>query len=258
MKQFNTSCLPYESLETKRHDGTFLRLGVQKNSRNQPDDAATPTHRNGRVQLHQPRLWFCTGGYLVKRWFIPAAARARGQSNDLNREILASNLFNCFKEVTNAPPVPSISRCIHIVYRHKNVWEYQWSNFIHNCMSTFLHYVHCKDALLDCSAPGGERCESLTWVDEITLGSSRLFQRSTPGSNFTQATPQATQGRTMKLSMSGPLGLSGTLGETDCVTQYRPLQYIWHAVPNIKTAFYTDNERLWYYSLALNHRYQLA
>ena len=103
----------------------------------------------------------------MKRWFIPAAARARGQSNDLNREILASNLFNCHKEVINAPPVPSISRCIHIVYRHKNVWEYQWSNFIYNCISTFLHYVHCKDALLDCSAPGGERCESLTWVDEI-------------------------------------------------------------------------------------------
>ena len=119
------------------------------------------------LQLHQPRLWFITGGYLVKRWFIPAAARARGQSNDLNREILASNLFNCHKEVINAPPVPSISRCIHIVYRHKNVWEYQWSNFIYNCMSTFLHYVHCKDALLDCSAPGSERCESLTWVDEI-------------------------------------------------------------------------------------------
>ena len=118
-------------------------------------------------QLHQPRLWFITGGYLVKRWFIPAAARARGQSNDLNREILASNLFNCHKEVINTPPVPSISRCIHIVYRHKNVWEYQWSNFIYNCMSTFLHYVHCKDALLDCSAPGGERYESLTWVDEI-------------------------------------------------------------------------------------------
>ena len=118
-------------------------------------------------ELHQPRLWFITGGYLVKRWFIPAAARARGQSNDLNREILASNLFNCHKEVINAPPVPSISRCIHIVYRHKNVWEYQWSNFIYNCMSTFLQYVHCKDALLDCSAPGGERCESLTWVDEI-------------------------------------------------------------------------------------------
>ena len=118
-------------------------------------------------ELHQPRLWFITGGYLVKRWFIPAAARARGQTNDLNREILASNLFNCHKEVINAPPVPSISRCIHIVYRHKNVWEYQWSNFIYNCMSTFLHYVRCKDALLDCSAPGGERCESLTWVDEI-------------------------------------------------------------------------------------------
>ena len=84
-------------------------------------------------------------------------------------EILASNLFNCRKEVINAPPVPSISRCIHIVYRHKNVWEYQWSNFIYNCMSTFLHYVHCKDALLDCSAPGGERCESLTWVDVIGL-----------------------------------------------------------------------------------------
>ena len=103
----------------------------------------------------------------MKRWFISAAARARGQSNDLNREILASNLFNCHKEVINIPPVPSISRCIHIVYQHKNVWEYQWSNFIYNCMSTFLHYVHCKDALLDCSAPGGERCESLTWVDEI-------------------------------------------------------------------------------------------
>ena len=121
------------------------------------------------MQLHQPRLWFITGGYLVKRWFIPAAARARGQSNDLNREILASNLFNCHKEVINAPPVPSISRCINIVYRHKNVWEYQWSNFIYNCTSTFLHYVHCKDALLDCSAPGGERCESLTWVDEIAI-----------------------------------------------------------------------------------------
>ena len=118
-------------------------------------------------ELHQPRLWFITGGYLVRRWFIPAAARARGQSNDLNREILASNLFYCHKEVINTPPVPSISRCIHIVYRHKNVWEYQWSNFIYNCMNTFLHYVHCKDALLDCSAPGGERCESLTWVDEI-------------------------------------------------------------------------------------------
>ena len=121
-------------------------------------------------ELHQPRLWFITGGYLVKRWFMPAAARARGQSNDLNRDILASNLFNCHKEVINTPPVPSISRCIHIVYRHKNVWEYQWSNFIYNCMSTFLHYVHCKDALLDCSAPGGERCESLTWVDEIQTG----------------------------------------------------------------------------------------
>ena len=51
------------------------------------------------------------------------------------------------------------------------MWEYQWSNFIYNCMSTFLHYVHCKDALLDCSAPGGERCESLTWVDEIVTSS---------------------------------------------------------------------------------------
>ena len=71
------------------------------------------------------------------------------------------------KEVINVPPVPSISRCIHIVYRHKNVWEYQWSNFIYNCMSTFLHYVHCKDALLDCSAPGGERCESQTWVMKL-------------------------------------------------------------------------------------------
>ena len=121
-------------------------------------------------QLHQPRLWYITGGYHVKRWFQPAAARARGQSNDLNREILASNLFNYHKEVINAPPVPSISRCIHIVYRHKNVWEYQWSNFIYNCMSTFLHYVRCKDALLDCSAPGGERWESLTGVDEIWLG----------------------------------------------------------------------------------------
>ena len=118
-------------------------------------------------KLHQPWLWFITGGYLVKRWSLPAAARARGQSNDLNREILASNLFNFCKEVINAPQVPSISRCIHIVYRHKNVWEYQWSNFIYDCMSSFLHFVHCKDALIDCSAPGGERWESLTRVDEI-------------------------------------------------------------------------------------------
>ena len=103
----------------------------------------------------------------MKCWFIPAAARARGQSNDLNRGILASNLFNCHNEVINAPPVPSISRCIHIVYWHNSVSEYQWSNFIYNCLSTFLHYVRCKDALLDRSAPGGERCESLTWVDEI-------------------------------------------------------------------------------------------
>ena len=130
------------------------------------------------LKLHQPRLWFITGGYLVKRWFLPAAARTRGQSNDLNREILASNLFNCHKEVINAPPVPSISRCIHIVYRHKNVWEYQWSNFIYNCMSTFLHYVRCKDAPLDCSTPGGEKCESLTGVDEIirTQGSEFFIQ----------------------------------------------------------------------------------
>ena len=34
-------------------------------------------------------------------------------------------------------------------------------------MSTFLHYVRCKDAPLDCSTPGGEKCESLTGVDEI-------------------------------------------------------------------------------------------
>ena len=127
------------------------------------------------LELHQPRLWFITGGYLVKRWFLPAAARARGQSNDLNREILASNLFNCRKGVINAPPVPSISRCIHIVYRHKNVWEYQWSNFIYDWMSTFLHYVRCKDALLDCSAPGGERCKSLTGVDEIRFGTKLCF-----------------------------------------------------------------------------------
>ena len=73
------------------------------------------------IELHQPRLWFITGGYPVKRWFLPAAARARGQSSDLNREILVSNLFNCSKEVINAPPVPSVSRCIHIVYRHKNI-----------------------------------------------------------------------------------------------------------------------------------------
>ena len=78
------------------------------------------------------------------------------------------------KEVINVPPVPSISRCIHIVYRHKNVWEYQWSNFIYNCMSTFLNYVHRKDALLDCSAPGGERCESLTWVDETSTSNAAL------------------------------------------------------------------------------------
>ena len=73
------------------------------------------------MELHQPRLWFITGGYLVKRYFIPPAARARGQSNDVNRDILASNPFNCRKQVINAPPFPSISRCIHIFYRHKSV-----------------------------------------------------------------------------------------------------------------------------------------
>ena len=114
----------------------------------------------------------------MKRWFLLAAARARGQSNDLNREILASILFNYKLQWSHKrSPVPSISRCIHIVYRHKNVWGYQWSNFIYNCMSTFPHYVHCKDALLDCSAPDGERWESLTRVDEIlnlTSGFNRL------------------------------------------------------------------------------------
>ena len=149
-----------------------LLSNYRKHQQYTPTITDDKVHRSfvGWTGLHEPRLWFITGGYLVKRWFIPAAARARGQSNDLDREILASNLFNCHKEVINAPPVPSISRCIHIVYQHKNVWEYQWSNFIHNCMSTFLHYVHCKDALLDYSAPGGERCESLTWVDEILPG----------------------------------------------------------------------------------------
>ena len=43
-------------------------------------------------------------------------------------------------------------------------------------MSTFLHYVHCKDALLDCSAPAGERCESLTWVDEIVDSGPNIGQ----------------------------------------------------------------------------------
>ena len=114
----------------------------------------------------------------MKRWYLPAATRVRGQSNDLNREILASNLFNCRKEVINAPPVPSISRCIHIIYRHRNVLKYQWSNFIYNCLSTFLHYVCCKDALLDCSAPGGERCESLTRVDEISCSLSKVASKA--------------------------------------------------------------------------------
>ena len=148
---------------------SHLRVAQSENTEALRGQLAASFFFKTKFQLHQPRLWFITGGYLVKRWFIPAAARARGQSNDLNREILASNLFYCHKEVLNTPPVPSISRCIHIIYRHKNVWEYQWSNFIYNCMSTFLHYVHCKDALLDCSALGGERCESLTWVDEIHL-----------------------------------------------------------------------------------------
>ena len=51
MKQFNTPCLLHESLKLKRHDRTFLRLGVQKTSQIQPNDAVTPTLRNGRVQL---------------------------------------------------------------------------------------------------------------------------------------------------------------------------------------------------------------
>ena len=74
------------------------------------------------------------------------------------------------------------------------MWEYQWSNFIYNCMSTFLHYVHCKDALLDCSAPGGERCESLTWVDEIENKSALVQlvchisgEKPLPGKNINQS-----------------------------------------------------------------------
>ena len=158
-------------------------------------------------QLHQPRLWFITGEYFVKRWFIPAAARARGQSNDLIREIQASNLFNCHKEVINTPPVPSISRCIHIVYRHKNVWEYQWSNFIYNCMSNFLHYVHCKDALLDCSVPGGERCESLTWVDEIHVNECccpRTVNISSVNFTLNISIPPESVFKNMRWQMSGP------------------------------------------------------
>ena len=138
------------------------------------DHSETSLKFKSNTTITSTQVMVITGGYLVIRWFIPAATRARGQSNDLNRDILASNLFNCHKEVMNTPPVPSISRCIHIIYRHKNVWEYQWSNFIYNCMSTFLHYVHCKDALLDCSAPGGELCESLTWVDEIGIDENEL------------------------------------------------------------------------------------
>ena len=59
-----------------------------------------------RGELHQPRLWFITGGYLVKRWFLPAATRARGQSNDLNREILASNLFLLSQRSHKRSPSP--------------------------------------------------------------------------------------------------------------------------------------------------------
>ena len=160
----STKCLNERCIKTYGIKYSYdIRIGNQRGSIHW----LLLSYNSWMILLHQPWLWFITGGYLVKRWFLPAAARARGQSNDLNREILASNLFNCCKEVINAPPVPSISRCIHIVYRHKSVWEYQWSNFIYNFMSTFLHHVHCKDALLDCSAPGGERCESLTRVDEI-------------------------------------------------------------------------------------------
>ena len=51
-------------------------------------------------------------------------------------------------------------------------------------MSTVLHYVRCKDALLDCSAPGGERCESLTWVDEIA-GTEAEYQSNDESTNDT-------------------------------------------------------------------------
>ena len=117
---------------------------------------------------------------LFKSLDCPLALAATGMNQRFTRypTVINHNLgwCNCRKEVINAPPVPSISRCIHTVYRHKNVWEYQWSNFIYNCMSTFLHYVHCKDALPDCSAPGGERCESLTWVDEIAMVHFQLHE----------------------------------------------------------------------------------
>ena len=57
-------------------------------------------------------------------------------------------------------------------------------------MSTFLHYVHCKDALLDCSAPGGERCESLTWVDEIATWNITILKTYFSVQNVVEDPPQ--------------------------------------------------------------------
>ena len=162
----------------------------------------------------------------MKRWFIPAAARARGQSKDLNRGILASNLFNCHNDVINAPPIPSISRCIHIVYRHKNLWEYQWLNFIYNCMSTFLHYVRCKDALLDCSAPGGERCKSLTWVDEITFVKIQKKERRRYNIHYVKPTgrgcPWQHPKACHKLVLHGTHGHRGWNKGSQCLWQLFP------------------------------------
>ena len=72
----------------KRHDGTFLRLGVQKSdSRNQPNDAATPTLRNGRVQLLSGHL-DCFNG-----------ARSVATSHKRPHKQRNTGLWNCLRAV---------------------------------------------------------------------------------------------------------------------------------------------------------------
>ena len=77
----------------KCHDGTFLRLGVKKNSQNQPKDATTPALRNGRVQLLSGHLDYFNG------------PRPVATSHKRPRKQRKAGLWNCLRAVRLDSPV---------------------------------------------------------------------------------------------------------------------------------------------------------
>ena len=101
-------------------------------------------------------------------------------------------------------------------------------------MSTFLHYVHCKDALLDCSAPGGERCESLTWVDEIN---DDLSSTGPTGTNFSEIGIQIAD-------FSVNNGLLNLHGINSCLIGKFMFNVYHRKVPHIFEGFFTQNHEI--------------